>query len=214
MPPVPAHPKLYHIVHHDRLPSIIARGALLSDAAVRERNLAGTGIGNQEIKDRRLANQIACCPGLTVGACVPFYFCPRSVMLYVIHRNNSGLAYAGGQAPIVTLEFDLHTVREDAENDKRRWAFTTSNAGAFVFRDYGGVAELEHVRWDIINERDWRREDVKTAKQSEFLVEREVPWHCVERIGALNQATLNAVANHLGTTNHRPVVERIPHWYY
>ena len=214
MPPVPAQPKLYHIVHHDRLPSIIARGALLSDAAVRKKGLVGTGIGYQDIKNRRLVNQISCCPGLAVGACVPFYFCPRSVMLYVISRGNSGLAYADGQGPIVTLEFDLHTVRQDAEANGRRWAFTTSNAGANVFQDFGSVAELDHVRWDIINERYWTQPDVKTAKQSEFLVEGEVPWQCVERIGGENPTTLRQVANHLQGSSHRPVVQHLPQWYY
>ena len=50
-----------------------------------------------------------CRPGLNVGDCVPFYFCPRSVMLYLIHRaNHPELDYRGGQGPIVHLEADLH----------------------------------------------------------------------------------------------------------
>lgn len=181
---------------------------------MRENGLAGTGIGNSEIKERRLSNEIECCPGLKVGACVPFYFCPRSVMLYVIHRRNSELAYAGGQEPIVTLEFDLHAVRGDAEENGRRWAFTTSNAGAFAFQDFNDVAQLDRIRWDIIDAKYWTAPDVRTAKQSEFLVEREVPWHCVERIGGLSKATLQAVANHLTGSAHRPVVQHIPSWYY
>lgn len=39
MPP-PAAPKIYHIVHVDRLPSIIAEGGLLCDAEIVRRTAA------------------------------------------------------------------------------------------------------------------------------------------------------------------------------
>ncbi len=43
--PAPADPKIFHIVHLDRLQSIIADGGLLCDAAVAERAPVGTTIG-------------------------------------------------------------------------------------------------------------------------------------------------------------------------
>ena len=211
---VPATPKLYHILHYDRLPEIIRQEQLFSDIAVRGANLPGTGIGYENIKERRLQNMLESHPDLAVGGCVPFYFCTRSIMLYVIHMNNAGLAYAGGQTPIVTLEFDLHTVRADAEANGRRWAFTTSNAGAFAFRDYSSIADLQNIRWNLIPQRDWRGEDVKTAKQSEFLVEAAVPWHCVERIGVHNNTVGGEVTRLIAGAAHRPVVQTIRAWYY
>ena len=37
-----------------------------------------------------------------MGDCVPFYSCPRSVVLFVIQRaNHQELTYQGGQGPIV-----------------------------------------------------------------------------------------------------------------
>jgi hypothetical protein len=41
--PVPAQPKIYHIVHVDRLVSIIANGFLWSDAAMVQRQPAEPG---------------------------------------------------------------------------------------------------------------------------------------------------------------------------
>ncbi len=39
---------------------------------------------------------------------MPFYFCPRSVMLYLIHQANyPELEYRGGQQSIVNLQADL-----------------------------------------------------------------------------------------------------------
>lgn len=55
------------------------------------------------IKQRRLTLSLNSDPDLHVGDCVPFYFCPRSVMLFLIHRRNQELAYQGGQEPIVHL---------------------------------------------------------------------------------------------------------------
>jgi hypothetical protein len=58
---------------------------LLSDAAIQQQALPGTVIGMNNIKQRRLNElTLASHPGLHVGACVPFYFCPRSVMLFLI----------------------------------------------------------------------------------------------------------------------------------
>jgi len=92
---VPEKPKIYHV---DRLPSILAEGCLWSDAAVAAQPKPGTTIGMSGIKDRRL-NELSLDshPRLYVGQCVPFYFCPRSVMLCFIGRSNHPeLSYSGG----------------------------------------------------------------------------------------------------------------------
>ena len=86
--PVPAAPKIYHIIHVDRLASVIADGCLWCDAQVLQRNRPGTQIGMSNIKQRRLLElRLSSHPGLLVGGCVPFYFCPRSVMLFIIHMR-------------------------------------------------------------------------------------------------------------------------------
>ena len=79
---IPADPKIYHIVHADRLPSIIADGRLWCDAEIVRCSPPGTTIGMNGIKQRRL-NELTLNshPDLHVGDCVPFYFCPRSIML-------------------------------------------------------------------------------------------------------------------------------------
>lgn len=106
---VPPQPKIYHIAHVDRLPSIMADGFLWCDAEVVRRAPAGTTIGMNNIKQRRLHElRLSSHPDLHVGDCVPFYFCPRSVMLFLIHRRNQELAYTGGQEPILHFEADLH----------------------------------------------------------------------------------------------------------
>lgn len=52
---VPAQPKIYHIVHVDRLPSIIADQYLWCDTEIVRRQPPGTTIGMNGIKQRRLS---------------------------------------------------------------------------------------------------------------------------------------------------------------
>ncbi|GKS96066.1 DUF4433 domain-containing protein [Acidovorax sp. SUPP2825] len=210
---VPDRPKLYHICHVDKLPSIIGSDGLLSDAEVARIQAPGTVIGMNHIKQRRLAElQLASHPGLFVGQCVPFYFCPRSVMLYLIHMRNADLAYKGGQGPIVHLEADLNATVAWANNEGLRWAFTLSNAGAYYFEDRADLSRLDEVKWEAVAARSWSAH--KEGKQAEFLLEGRFPWHLIERIGVLSQPIANQVAHALPVGGHRPTVEFMPAWYY
>lgn len=219
MPP-PAAPKIYHIVHVDRLPSIIAEGGLLCDAEIVQRQAAnpangmGTTIGMGSIKERRLTRlTLTSHPGLFVGQCVPFYFCPRSIMLYLIHcANHEELTYRGGQGPIIHLEADLGETVAWAEANNRRWAFTLSNAGAYYFEDRADLAQLGEIDWDAVQARDWRGK--KEGKQAEFLVEQSFPWDLVSRIGVKSQQVYGQVRAALQAAAHKPHVEIRPDWYY
>ncbi len=211
---IPSPIKIYHIVHVDRLPSIVATGGLLSDAMVQTQALDGTMIGMNNIKQRRLTElQLASHPGLFVGACVPFYFCPRSVMLYLIHRRNPELTYQNGQEPIIHLQADLRTVVEWANAQPARWAFTLSNAGSYFFEDRSDLARLGEINWPAVQATDWRG-GLKEGKQAEFLLEQQFPWHLVERIGVTNRPIYQQVVNALPARGHRPQVEIRPDWYY
>lgn len=211
---VPAQPKLYHIAHVDRLSSIVAEQCLWCDREVVRRAPPGTSIGMNSIKQRRLDElRLASHPTLFVGDCVPFYFCPRSVMLYLIYQgNHSELSYRGGQGPIVHLEADLHAVVAWAVAQSRRWAFTLSNAGARYFEDRSDLGQLGEIDWDAVRATDWR--SCKDGKQAEFLLELSFPWHLVERIGVQSRAVYAAVVDALPARGHKPPVEIRPEWYY
>lgn len=212
MPP-PAEPKIYHIVHVDRLASIVAAGRLLSDAKLQRRPKPGTTIGMADIKRRRRTSRLDSHPDLRVGDCVPFYFCPRSVMLFVIHKGNmEGLEYRGGQEPIVHLESDLHETVAWAERKKRRWAFTLSNAGSLYFEDRCDLEELDEIDWDAVNARMWP--DCKEEKQAEFLVERSFPWKLVRRVGVRSVQVQDQARDAMREAEHRPAVELRREWYY
>jgi hypothetical protein len=211
---VPSKPKIYHICHVDRLPSVVADGCLWCDAEVMRRSPPGTTIGMSSIKRRRLEElTLSSHPNLYVGGCVPFYFCPRSVMLYLIYRgNHPELDYRGGQGTIIHLESDLHAAVAWADSEARRWAFTLSNAGARYFEDRAALDRLGEVDWEAVAARNWQH--CREGKQAEFLVENSLPWELVERIGVHSKAMYQRVVNALPEGRHRPAVEIRTDWYY
>jgi hypothetical protein len=212
----PSNPSIYHILHFDRLPSVIQDGFLFSDAIMNRRSASGTMIGMSAIKQRRLTElSLESHPGLLVGECVPFYYCPRSVMLYLIHKGNDpGLAYRSGQEPIIHLELDLQTVIKSANASNKCWAITKGNAGSRYFEDFSSLSRISELNWPAIQARQWNQASVKEAKQSEFLVEDQVPWPLVSRIGVQNAQVQAQVQKYLTTTGHRPPVEIKLNWYY
>lgn len=208
--------KLYHITHVDNLAAIAEEGALVCDREMIERGGPARSIGMSSIKRRRVEElDVDCNPGTKVGDYVPLYFCPRSVMLFVIHRaNDPELAYRDGQGPILHLVADLESTLAWAEGSGVRWAFSRSNAGAY-YAEFGSRREdLATLDWDAIDARDFRASEVKERKQAELLVHGRFPFGLVERIGARSTAVARRAEAALAGKPHRPVVEVRRDWYY
>jgi len=211
----PDRPQLYHITHIDNLPSILQDGGLRSDAAMLARGGPAAAIGMSSIKSRRLQLPVKCYPGDRVGDYVPFYFCPRSVMLYLLHKgNHPELNYQGGQSPILHLAADMHEVVDWANREGRRWAFTLSNAGAVYTEFRNRLDQLDQVNWVAVATTDFRQPQIKEGKQAEFLVRDFFPWHLVQRIGVYSRAIHQQVTANFGAGDGYPLVEIRPAWYY
>lgn len=216
MTAVPANPKIYHITHVDNLASIAASGQLVSDAIRIAQSVSCSVVGMSEIKRRRLEEiEVSTCSGTKVGQYVPFYFCPRSVMLYILYKaNNPELTYRGGQQPIVHLEasFDAAVVWADAQPVP--WAFTDGNAGAYVTQFYGRRAELDQVNWAAVTSTNFSDPRIKEGKQAEFLTFGTFPWTLVEKIGTFDNSIADKVRAAIAGNPHQPVIQVERSWYF
>ncbi len=122
---VPDNPIIYHITHIDNLPKILQCKELRSDRKMLEQESNYRCIGMTDIKRRRLEERpVSCHEHLMVGECVPFYFCPRSIMLYIIHRGNNPNIHETNQADILHLEADMKQSIDWAERKRLRWSFS------------------------------------------------------------------------------------------
>ena len=213
----PENPVIYHIVHIDRLQSILNSGYLWSDKIVSQHQYYGTIIGMQKIKNNRLNRTIdGIYSDLHVGECVPFYFCPRSVMLYMIYKKNHyELEYAGGQESIVHLRADLYTTVEWAEKNNLRWAFSSSNASSAYASFSSNLSQINHLNWDAINACYWAERSIKDQKQAEFLIENKFNCNLIDYIGVHNQDILKQAKILLNEASYCNIEVNIRRdWYY
>ena len=210
--PIPTHPKIYHIVHIDNLPSIVRDGFLWPDAVMLKRQRA-TVIGNNEIKVDRLDLPVSCYPETRVGDYVPFYLCPRSVMLYVIWKqNHPNVAYRDGQGPIVHLMADMRETVEWATAANRKWAFSDINAANRAADFYNDLANLDQLNWDAIAARQWM--SCRDHKMAEFLMHEGFPWELIRGVGVHSEKIGARAIAAFGKDLHRPPVKVKTGWYY
>lgn len=205
---------IYHITHIDNLPPILADGCLWSDYEIQRTPNSRTIIGFDTIEKRRLEElPVSCHPSTFVGHYVPFYFCPRSPMLYVIHRRNSELTYQGGQERIVHLVSRIGIAIQHSEG--RSWAFSDGNAGARYARFSNDLAQFDNfVDWNAVQASSWSDPTVKERKQAEFLIHRTFPWTGIAAIGVYNQSVAGEVQRLLALQTHQPQVAVKQDWYY
>lgn len=199
---------LYHITDVSNLGTIIAKGGLLSDVAISNTGGPKVMIGHDHIKARRMTQyRVPCAGDRFVGEFVPFYYCPRPPMLFVMNKGATGLA-AGGQTSVVHL---ISTVQR-ALDLGRPWAISDCNAGSNYAEFYNDTAKLDTLNWDAINAKYWQ--NVTTAKQAEFLVADHFPWESIAGIACHNASIQAKVVELLAPLRHQPNVITKPDWYY
>lgn len=213
---IPSSPKIFHITHLDNLKSIASSRQLISDAKRIQSGLSCSLVGMSTIKKRRLEEiEVSCHSGTTVGEYVPFYFCPRSIMLYILHRgNHPDLNYRDGQKPIVHLQADLKSVISWAIQNRVKWSFSNCNASARYAKFFNNYNDLSQIDWDAVASTNFQPADIKEKKQAEFLVFDVFPWTLVEKIGTINNNVATQALSSLRGIMHQPNVSVEPTWYF
>jgi hypothetical protein len=200
---------IYHITHADNLAQIVLEGRLWCDAQRIARGLSNTNIGYSHIKVRRMRHPVTVAAGGTLGNYVPFNFCPRSVMLYVVAQGHEN--YREGQQPIVHLVSSIGTIRATA----RPWLFTDRHADLGYANQYDTPSKLDEVDWAVMPLRQWGGDtEVKEKRQAEFLVHDWCPWEAIEAIGVIDQSIAERVTAAIAGNGHKPRVEVRRDWYY
>lgn len=197
---------IYHITDIENLPSILANSGLRSDAAMAQHD--PTVIGYGHIKQRRMTEiRVDCCGGRFVGEFVPFYFCPRSPMLYTINRGHTGRP-PGCQRTIVHLVSTLAA----GISQNRPWAISDGNAGAFHTTFSAELSALAGLDWAAIRATQWNGRTHQ--KSAEFLLADFFDWSSFHAVGCYNNETALQVQNMLTHNILRPTVSVQSNWYY
>jgi hypothetical protein len=143
-----------------------------------------------------------------LGDYVPFNFCPRSVMLYVVNKGHTD--YGGGQEEIVHLASTART----AIATGRPWAFTDRHAELGHAAYYDDLGYLGEVDWSVMPRVYWKESDIMESRQAEFLVHDWLRWDAVLEIGVINEAMAGRVRSLLGPSTQTPAIHVRRDWYY
>jgi hypothetical protein len=200
----------------ERIPSVVRHG-LLPDNTCRQRQITGVEIGYDHIKRRRAHRDVPCGVRGTLADYVPFYFAPRSPMLYAItHGLVSAEAACTDQ--IVYLVSSTQTLR------KTGLTVVASNRHAEL--DYAEMSDndgdLDHddfVDWPLMTAKYWKNTpddpDRKERRQAEYLVHPHVPWQAIEEVATKTEGARVRVELLLGTVAAQPTRVTVrAEWYF
>lgn len=205
---------IYHITHIDNLPSILKSGGLIANSRLRQRQTNYLDIAHENIQDRRARTEVPCGAGGYLHDYVPFYFAPRSPMLYAIHKQNVD-GYSGGQKPIIHLVSQIEAI----ENSEIAFAFTDGH-GIMDYTDfYDDLYALSHViDWELMESKYWLDTpddpNRKCKRQAEFLIHEFCHWNLIKEIGVINLTMQREVREILQKFNIQTQINVYSNWYY
>ena len=204
---------IYHITHLDNLAAIVQCGGLLSNTLLQRRNQPFRDISFGNIQDRRASKTVPCAAKGVLHDYVPFYFAPRSPMLYTIHRGNVP-NYQGGQAAVLHLVTTVEAVSES----ELVFTFTDGHAVMDYSDFYEDLDNLRMIDWEVMESKYWADRDDdpnrKCKRQAEFLIHNSFPWGLIQEIGVINQSVRAEVCQILQQVNDFTPVHIYPNWYY
>lgn len=221
--PVPT--RIFHITAIENLAAICNAGELACKNILHGKNVAATSIAHQGIQDRRALKAVTAGLGGNLHDYVPFYYAPRSPMLFAIHRGN----VAGcdlKQDEIVHIESSV----EGAAKAKLPYVIYPVNAAlAYSTECYDTLDGLEKIDWPLFFEEpkldgfcqyfasksDPSKYMMRCeTRQAEFLVHKSFPLSLVTRIGVVNAQRKAEVASILATSGVHLPLEIRSAWYF
>nr|WP_166352976.1 DUF4433 domain-containing protein [Phytoactinopolyspora limicola] len=195
------------------LETVVANG-LLSDSEARATGVLANEVGLQDVKARRRARSVDVGPGRTVGEYVPFYFAPRSPMMFMIEKG--GVAtYQNGCDDLVYLVTTVETLIEQ----QLKVVFSDRNAVLSLARFTDNVRDLDDlIDWELMQAQYWYNTpdfpDRKERRMAECLVHDRVPWRAFTHVATRTKHTAERVQSVLGSVGATtPVIVR-PSWYF
>ncbi|MCB9495966.1 MAG: DUF4433 domain-containing protein [Fibrobacteria bacterium] len=199
----PCDPLLYHITHLDNLPAIVRQGGLWAKGHLPE-GLQQTDLADPNIQDRRHALPVPGANGRCLHDYVPFYFCPKSPMLYRRRDHQRRIVYLVTR-PSLCVAQGLD------------WVFTDSHAVTMLARFTRNRSDLERLDWDAIHSDSWggeENQEIRRCKQAEWLVYRFVPLGVIAGLAAMTPEATDHASNCLQVEGVQVACKTMRSWYF
>jgi hypothetical protein len=205
--------EILHFTHISHLSTILKRG-LLSDTEAQGAGLIETEVGNQDIKAKRRCRVVPAPPGGMVADYAPFYYAPRSPMMYVIWRGGVS-TYTGGCDQLVYLMTTVDRLTEL----RVPLVFTDRNAVLELAEFTTELTRLDDlVDWPLMRAKMWNnteaQPDRKERRMAECLAHRRVPPEALTRVVAKTPACALQARSMFATVDLQVPVDVAPDWYF
>lgn len=201
---------IFRITHKGNLDSILANGCMSRFAAPQQAEY--TEVGNLELIAKRNTRDVPCAPFGTLSNYVPFYFTPYSPMLYNIKTGYNDVPKKP-MSDILILVSSLYKMKKM----NLPFVFTDRHAYLHTAQFSSDLADLDRIRWPILQKRDFRREPDDPEKlekyQAEALVHNIVPLESLVGIVCYNEETKTMVELKAGQCAADIKVISEPKWY-
>lgn len=206
--------RLFHFTHVRHLPDILAEKRLLSDSAMQGRGGVPMECGDRDVKAERRTRQVTVPPCGCPADYVPFYFAPRSPMLFVISRGGVS-TYREGQPPLVYLVTSVDAVRASG----RPYVFSDGNCANEITRHFNDLSMLPSVvDWEIMEARYWANTaddgDRMRRRMAELLVHEHLPVTALQEIATYDHDHAQEVQHLLREAGAEIPVTVRREWYY
>ena len=167
-----------------------------------------------EIKANRKKIRITLTPYGYVADYVPFYFAPRSPMLFKLAKGGVP-TYTEGQDPLIYLVATVEAVVQAG----LRYLFSDGNCAAAVTQMSGDLALRESmVDWAVMRARMWSNTaedpDRMRRRMAEFLVHERVPLRCMAGTAVRTEQMKERVDETLTAHGVTLPVRVRRNWYY
>ncbi|WP_068057256.1 type II toxin-antitoxin system toxin DNA ADP-ribosyl transferase DarT [Nocardia xishanensis] len=204
---------VFHITRLEHVPSMMAHG-IWSDTLASANGLTSIPIGHSHLKQQRAARTVPIPPGGFLSDYVPFYFAPRSPMLYAINKGRVA-GYTDGCDRIVYLA----TTEAELRGRDLPVLGTDRHALAAYARFTADGTELRQlVDWPLMRSTYWHDVDEYPdrceRRQAELLVHRRVPWDSILFIATRSDEVAAEVRQIMGSGSPVPKVDVRPGWYF
>lgn len=175
----------YRIIHIQNLSYILEQGMVSKQHP--QANAAYIQIGNPEIIDVRSNTAVRIEGYGDIGEYVPFYFTPRSMMLYnIVTGYRSPLVPKRNREEIVVIRC---LIEQLATLD--HWFFTNGQGNDFISKHFHDLDKLSEIDWESIQQSNFSKSDGDFDRprryQAEFLVRHVVPLSHIESLHVYNE---------------------------
>jgi hypothetical protein len=208
------HRLIMHFTHVRNLSGILTAGCVEADSLVDRSSALRVEAGDLNVKARRKDRRVLLAPSGRVADYVPFYFAPRSPMLYTLSKGNVP-TYTDGQDPLVYLASSTEAVAAAGLS----CLFSDGNCASPLTEVFDDLAALESaVDWEIMTAKMWSNtpddQDRMRRRMAEFLVHQRVPVACISLIVVRRETMKGQVGAILADHGSDIPVAVRPWWYF